>query len=100
MNINKIINENAITLKPEGWLDTTGAEEMGKLARDIESASALILDLSKVEYISSAGLRQVVACSKKAKELGAAFSVINAGEQVMSIFVLTGLDKKLDISAL
>lgn len=97
MNIEKIVNGNKITIIPEGWLDTASSSELGKATEDISEASAIILDFDKVEYISSAGLRQVVACFKKAKELNAEFSVINAGKEVMSIFSLTGIDKKMNI---
>ena len=36
---------------------------------------------------------------KKAKEMNASFAIINVCDEAMSIFTLTGLDKKLDISA-
>ncbi len=41
----------------------------------------------------------VIASHKKAKSLGAAFSVINVCPSVMSIFKMTSIDKKLDIRA-
>lgn len=93
-------NENGqITLKLDGWLDTLSSPELGEAVDAITAADAIILDFDKVEYIASSGLRQVVACHRKAKELGAAFSVIHVGTETMSIFKLTGLDKKLTIVA-
>lgn len=99
MTIERIENEQGITLKLEGWLDTVSAQELGAAAENIGEAPAVILDFEKVEYIASAGLRQVIAINKAAKDRGADFSVINAGAEVMSIFKLTGLDKKLSIAA-
>lgn len=93
-------NKNGqITLKLDGWLDTISSPELGAAVDAITAADAIILDFDKVEYIASSGLRQVVACHRKAKELGAAFSVIHVGTETMSIFKLTGLDKKLTIIA-
>jgi len=97
MNIEAVNNEGAITLKLDGWLDTQSAPELGEAIEAITEASAIALDFDKVEYIASSGLRQVVMCHRKAKELGADFSVINVCTETMSIFELTGLDKKMTV---
>lgn len=99
MTIESVKNDKEITLKLDGWLDTVSSPELGAVVDAIEEATALVLDFDKVEYIASSGLRQVVASHRKAKELGAEFSVINVGTETMSIFELTGLDKKLNIKA-
>lgn len=98
MTINRIEENGIITLQLDGWLDTISSPELGEAVDEITEAAAVILDFDKVEYIASSGLRQVVACTKKAKELDAAFSVINVGTEAMSIFRLTGLYKKIDIT--
>ena len=99
MTITKIQNGAAVTLKLEGWLDTLSSPELGAAVDGIEAAESIVLDFDGVEYIASSGLRQVVACHRKARELGAEFSVINAGAETMSIFRLTGIDKKLTVRA-
>ena len=99
MTIEKIEQDGKITLKLDGWLDTVSAPELGEAVDGITAADAIILDFENVEYIASSGLRQVVACFKKARELNAAFSLINVGKETMNIFRLTGLDKKLEISS-
>lgn len=97
MNIEKETNGKTVTFRLDGWLDTLSSPELGKAVDEVTEASAIILDFEKVEYIASSGLRQVVVCHKKAKELGASFSIVNVCTEAMSIFTLTGLDKKLDI---
>ena len=99
MNITRIDTGSQVTLKLDGWLDTVSAPELGEAVESITEAEAIVLDFENVEYIASSGLRQVVACHRKAKELNAAFSIIRVGTEVLSIFQLTGLDKKMDISA-
>lgn len=99
MTIEKTENGKEITLALEGWLDAVSSEKFAAVTEEINDASAIILNFEKVEYISSAGLRQVVSCAKKAKDMNAEFSVVGAGKEVMSIFQLTGLDKKINISA-
>ena len=66
MEIINNIDGNKATMKIIGWLDTQTApqlgEELSKLSDDITS---LVFDFAKLEYISSAGLRQVVSAYKK-----------------------------------
>lgn len=91
-------NENGkITLSPEGWLDTASSPELCDLVDSLPEAAELVLDFSQVEYMASAGLRAVVAASKKARSMNAGFSVINVVPGVFSIFRMTGIDKKLNI---
>ena len=97
MTITKTNENGKITLSLDGWLDTLSSPELGAEIDAIDSASELVLDFDKVEYIASSGLRQVVACHRKAKELGAQFSLVNVCAEIMSIFELTGLEKKITI---
>ncbi len=98
MKITKETENGKITLKLDGWLDAVSSPELGAEIEKIEAAEEIVIDFDKVEYIASSGLRQVVAAHQRAKEVGAVLSVINACTEVMSIFKLTGLDKKLKIT--
>lgn len=100
MNIEQINENGNVIFKPEGWLDTITSPELGAAIDKLETAQALILDFEKVEYMSSAGLRQVVAANVKAKSMNAEFRVIRVAPSVMNIFKMTGIDQKLDIRAL
>lgn len=99
MTITRIEEAGTVTLKAEGWLDTISAPILGEAVAAVEKAETLVLDFEKVEYMASSGLRQVIIASKKAKELGARFRLINVDTAVMNIFCITGIDQKLDISA-
>ena len=49
-----------------GWLDTQTAPQLGAALDEFEpSVTELTIDMSGLEYISSAGLRQIVAAHKK-----------------------------------
>lgn len=99
MTIEQINEEGKITIKLDGWLDVEGSPQLGEVIDAIDCAKELILDFTKVEYISSAGIRMLVASHRKAKELEAEFSIIHVNSEVMSILAMTGLDKKLGIQA-
>lgn len=97
MKISKTVENGTVTFSPEGWLDTTSSPELGEMIEEVADATSLVLDFEHVDYMSSAGLRQVLATHRKAKTLGADFSVVNVCPTVMNIFKMTNIDKKLDI---
>lgn len=98
MTITQQKENGKITIILEGWLDHQSSPELGAVIEAIGSAEEIIFDFEKVEYISSAGIRQLVATHRKAKELGASFSIIHVNQEVMSILAITGMDKKLEVS--
>ena len=61
MNIEQTRNGNALTIAPEGYLDTTTAPELrAVLESALEGVKELTFDFEKLEYISSSGLRQLL----------------------------------------
>lgn len=88
---------NKATMEIIGWLDTQTApqleEELAKLEEEITS---LVFDFAQLEYISSAGLRQVVAAYKKMADKDG-FKIVHASDEILDVFKLTGFDKKIDI---
>lgn len=96
MQITTTKDGSTTTLALEGWLDTNTAPQLGDALNEIDSSCTdLILDFTGLEYISSAGLRQVVAAHKKMRGL---LSVINVSAEVMQVFKMAGFDKRLNIS--
>ncbi len=58
---------------------------------------SLVLELSGVEYINSAGLRELVALFKRAQEKGGKLSIANPSERVKTLLELVGLDTVMEI---
>ena len=66
MEIEKTIEGEKATFAIEGWLDTQTAPELGAALDELsEDVTQLELDFAKLEYVSSAGIRQIVAAHKK-----------------------------------
>ena len=99
MTITKSMDGNKAVLLVEGWLDTKSAPELGNEINALSDIKELVLDFEKLEYIASSGIREVVSAYKKMKSIGGDFSVVHVSNEVMDVFRLTGLDKKLDIRA-
>ena len=73
-----------------GRLDTMTAPALEKaINQDIGDAKNLVLDLTGVQYISSAGLRVLLGAQKKMQKIGA-MKVVNVCEAVMEVFEMTG----------
>ena len=96
----EIVNKtegNKVTLEISGWLDTQTAPQLEEaLSKLDESVTSLVFDFSKLEYISSAGLRQVIAAYKKMAGKDG-FKIIHVSEEVFDVFRLTGFDQKIRI---
>ena len=99
MTITQINENDIITLALDGWLDHESSPELEKVVDSIPSAKQLVIDFSKVEYISSAGIRALVSAHRKVKELDAELGITHVNPEVMNILSMTGLDKKLNIQA-
>lgn len=96
MKIEKKAEGTKLTVALEGRLDTNTAPELEKaLSEDIAKAEEMILDLEKLEYISSAGLRVLLSTHKK---MGDGKLIIrNVNELVMEVFEVTGFVDVLTI---
>ena len=80
-----------------GRLDTTTAPSLEKtLNEDMSESKNLVLDFKGLEYISSAGLRVLLAAQKKMQQIGS-MKVINVCESVMEVFEITGFADILTI---
>ena len=97
MTINKQRNGTALTLAPVGRLDTTTASELEKEVRTgLDGVTELTMDFAGLEYISSAGLRVLLAAQKAMSRQGT-MKVIHVSEMVMEVLEVTGFSDILTI---
>ena len=98
MNVEKKVNGPALTLAIEGRLDTTTAPELESIiSGSIDGIDAVTLDLTKLDYISSAGLRVLLSAQKKMTAKGGTLEVTGVNETVSEIFEVTGFSDILTI---
>jgi len=64
---------------------------------DSDAVRALVLDLSRVDYMSSAGLGTVVWLGKRLREVKQGFAIFGMRDRVAHVFKLSGLDRILPI---
>ena len=97
MTINKNQNGTALEIALEGRLDTMTAPELeAELNNSLQNADSLTLDFSKLEYISSAGLRVLLSAHKAMSSKGG-MKVTKVNEIVREVFEVTGFADILTI---
>ena len=97
MNIEQKRNGTALTIAPEGYLDTTTAPQLkAVLDTALAGVKELTFDFEKLEYISSSGLR-LLLFAQKAMDRQGSMKVVHANETVMEIFEVTGFSDFLTI---
>lgn len=99
MTINKNLEGNTLTLSVEGRLDTTTAPQLeAEIRNHLDGVTSLIMDFKALEYISSAGLRVLLASQKIMNKQGT-MVIRSANENVMEVFEVTGFSDILTIEA-
>lgn len=90
LNIEKTQNNDTLTVALDGRLDTTTAPRLEtELKAALDDANALVFDMKKLAYISSAGLRVLLSAQKVMNKKGG-MVVRNVNAEIMDIFDVTG----------
>lgn len=97
MEIIKNQEGNTLTIAIEGRLDTMTAPSFeSELSDSIKDITSLVLDFSKLEYVSSAGLRVILSAQKTMNAQGE-MKITNVNEEIMDVFEITGFADILTI---
>lgn len=90
MKIEKNLSAATLTLSVIGRVDTTTAPQVETEVDAVPAdVTLLVMDLARLEYISSAGLRVLLKAQKKMNKQGS-LVIKNVNETVMEIFDVTG----------
>ena len=90
MTIDKKFSGGKLTLKVAGRLDTNTSPELDEQLK-LDGVTEVVFDFSELEYISSAGLRVLMAEHKAMMAVGGEVIIASANEMVKSILDMTGL---------
>ena len=96
MEISKKLEGKTLNVALVGRLDTTTSPELADALEAISGYEDIVFDFTKLDYLSSSGLRLLFACRKK---LGGPEHVVieNANEVVKEIFRVTGFGRQVTI---
>ena len=97
MTIQKIEDGSRLTIALEGRLDTTTSPELEAEWNKVkENVTDLVVDLEKLEYMSSAGLRVMLSMHNTMAGKGS-LKVVHVNQMIQEIFDITGFSSILDI---
>lgn len=90
MRIETIQEGSKMTLKLIGRLDTNTAPDLEAVIRTkLDGVTSLVIDFKELDYISSAGLRVLLAAQKTMNRQGT-LVICNVNELIMDVFSSTG----------
>ena len=90
MVINQTRENDKMTVKVSGRLDTATAPQLeAEMKNALDGVQKLVIDFSDLDYISSAGLRILLAIQKKMNKQGSML-VKGSNETIKEIFEVTG----------
>ena len=91
MNITSQREDGQLNVALEGKLDTASAPQFETFIKEeLSGVDLLVLDLAKLKYTSSAGLRTIVLAQKTMNKQGKMI-LKNVCEDIMDVFDMTGL---------
>ena len=97
MNIEKMLQDTHLTITLTGRMDTTTAPQLeAELKTSLDGIETLVLDFAALDYLSSAGLRVLLAAQKVMNKQGEMI-VRNVNDTIAEIFEMTGFADILTI---
>ena len=97
MDIIKNANGKNLDISLVGRLDTITAPDLDKELKDsLPGVETLAFDFSKLEYISSAGLRVLLSAQKVMNKQGS-MTLTNVNDSILEVFEMTGFSDILTI---
>ena len=97
MELRKEVNGSSLTIALDGRLDITTAPQLeAEISGGLSGITDLTIDMAKLVYVSSAGLRVLLKAQKLMNKQGK-MTVKNASQEIKEIFEVTGFDELLNI---
>lgn len=94
ININVSGHNEVTIIEASGRIDSMNANQLGEaLIKEVDEGNLyLVLDLNAVDYMSSAGLREMVSTLKKAKRASGDLRIAQPSDRVREVLEMAGLD--------
>lgn len=93
------VTPSDIVISLVGELDTVAAEKFNASVETAitDAVRQVDVDFAKLEYISSAGMRTILALDKKVSAVGGKMTIKGMSEEIFQIFQITGFDQIIEI---
>ncbi len=96
MTVTESVVGDKVQLNVSGRIDMASSDQLlSAILAGFQKAKNLILDLEKVDYISSAGLRSLLIGQKTANSKAGSLVLINVQDTVRQVIEITGFVQML-----
>ena len=94
-------SDNQTVVFISGMIDSTTADEFAELMQEVLNTNPkiLILDFTKIDYISSAGFRVMFMIAKEMKSYGGKPIAQGLAPEIKNLFDMVHLDHVMDIES-
>jgi anti-anti-sigma factor len=99
LDINVSHPDPATLIEASGRIDSSNANQLGDALSSVidEGHTQLVLDLSAVGFMSSAGLREIVSALKKLRRTSGDLRIAQPSPRVIEVIEMSGLDSELRV---
>ena len=99
MDITQRVEGDITVFLPDGRIDTLAADEMDQTLQAAVAGGShkIVMDMSKVEHISSAGLRSLAAVLVRCREEGGDMKLAALNKRVTRVFNIIGFDLLMSV---
>ena len=98
MTIDKVLEGDKLTVRLEGDLNTLSAPELENALRPhLQDVNHIAIDMTNLNYISSAGLRVLLVTYTELNDHGGTLVILNPNEEIREIFDVTSFSSFLTI---
>ena len=100
MEIAQRTEGDVTVVSPDGRIDTEAAEQLDQTLQAVMAGDGyrIVVDMAKVEYISSAGLRSLAAVLVKCRDEGGDMKLAALNERVTRVFKIIGFDLLMSVT--
>jgi anti-sigma B factor antagonist len=98
VEVRRTDRETVVTVS--GELDLTSSAALEEALEQLGGSEppSVILDLTDVDFMDSAGLAVVVRAHQRAESAGTPFALVSASAQVRRLLSVTGMDERMTVA--
>lgn len=99
MNVNIITNGNIVIISVEGSIDSkTAGELQSQIMGKVNETDNVLLDLTEVDFVSSAGLRVLLMIYRQIKSKNGKVILVGVSEEIKDVMSMTGFINFFEIT--
>ena len=98
LDINLVRNGNIAEVQLDGYIDANNAKDVDSILTEVVGKfDSVVLDMEKLKYVSSAGLRAFKHAYVELRRKGGTLSAKHVSKTVMEVFEVTGFTRLIEL---